>query len=102
MWAWLCGYPAHDPEYYMKHVAKLRVNWVNSCPLSNKSKEKDCNGCKMLWESEKGSLCTDPGSPLHKWKNTKIDRPDDRSFFASQITVLAIKALRGDPVKAAC
>ena len=100
MWAWLRAYPAHDQEYYMKHVAKLQVNWVNSCPLSNKNEEKDCDGCKMLWKSERGTLCTDTRSPLHKWKKSVINRPNDRSYYASQIAVLAMKFLRSQPSKA--
>jgi len=60
MWTWLSGYPAHDREYYMKNVAKLDKMWLNSCPLSNKSEDKNCDGCKMLWKSNKGTLCTDP------------------------------------------
>jgi hypothetical protein len=102
MWTWLCGYPAHDREYYMKHVAKLHETWINSCPLSNESEEKACNGCKMLWDSESGTLCTDPNAPLYQWKNTERNRPDHRSFYASQVAVLAMRVLRGQPGKVVC
>ena len=95
MWTWLCAYPAHDPQYYMKYVVKLSEAWVNSCPLSNKSKEKDCDGCKILWNSEQGTLCTDPSAPIYKWKNTERHYPDDRSFYASQTAVLAMRLLQG-------
>lgn len=101
MWAWLYGYPAHDREYYMKHVARLDEYWVNGCPLSNKSEMKECDGCKMLWKSERGSLCTDPNSPLFKWQNTGTDYPDERCYYASQVAVLAIKFLQGFPGKVA-
>ena len=97
MWAWLYGYPAHDREYYMKHVARLEELWMNSCPLANRSEVKECDGCKMLWKSEKGSLCTDSGSPLYKWQNTDADHPDDRCYYASQTAVLAMKFLQGSP-----
>lgn len=99
MWTWLCGYPAHDREYYMKHVVKLERPWVNSCPLSNDSEEKACDGCKTLWKSERGTLCTDPRSPVNKWKVAARHYPDDRSFYASQVAVLALKILRGKPEK---
>jgi hypothetical protein len=95
MWTWLYGYPAHDRDYYMKHVAKLDEHWVNSCPLCNSSEVKDCDGCEMLWKSERGSLCTDSGSPLYKWQNTGTEYPDDRCYYASQTAVLAMKFLQG-------
>ena len=95
MWTWLCGYPAHDREYYMEHVVNLGKGWVNSCPLSNKTEEKECDGCKELWVSDKGTLCTDPRAPLYKWKNTARHYPDYRSFYASQTAVLAMKFLQG-------
>lgn len=94
MWTWLSGYPAHDREYYMKNVAKLDKMWLNSCPLSNKSENKNCDGCKILWKSNKGTLCTDPGAPVHMWNTTEIDYPHDRAFYASQAAVLAMKAIR--------
>lgn len=95
MWTWLCAHPAHDREYYMKHVEKLQAKWINSCPLSNKSDDTYCDGCKMLWKFEKGTLCTDPSAPLYLWKHTELQRPDDRSFYASQVAVLAMRALNG-------
>jgi hypothetical protein len=94
MWTWLCGYPAHDREYYMKYVVKLDHWWINSCPISNESAEKDCDGCKELWPPGKGTLCTDPCAPLHKWKNTPRHSPDYRSFYASQVAVLAMKHIQ--------
>jgi len=94
MWTWLCSYPAHDCEYYMKNVVKLGEAWVNGCPLANKSEEKKCDGCKELWSSDIGTLCTDPDAPLYKWKTTSRSLPDDRSFYASQTAVLAMKCLK--------
>ena len=102
MWAWLCGFPAHDREYYMKHVARLQANWVNNCPLSNKSTETECDGCKMLWDSDRGTLCTDSTSPLYKWKNTGKDRPDDRAYYASHVAALAVRFLKNHPEEVAC
>lgn len=94
MWTWLSGYPAYDREYYMKNVVKLGKAWVNGCPLSNNSEEKKCDGCKELWLSDIGTLCTDPDAPLYKWKNTARSFPDDRSFYASQTAVLAMRFLK--------
>lgn len=98
MWTWLYGYPAHDREYYMKHVARIDERWMNSCPLANTNEVKECDGCKILWKSEKGSLCTDSGSPLYKWQNTDTDHPDDRCYYASQTAVLAMKFLQGNMI----
>lgn len=93
MWTWLIGYPAHDRDYYMTHVAKLDEQWSNRCPLSNSSNVKDCSGCKMLWGSQNGTLCSDPSSPLVKWQTAKKELPDDRSYFASQLAVLAMHCI---------
>lgn len=92
MWTWLIGYPAHDREYYMKHVAKREKMWVNSCSLANGT-EDACDGCRPLWNFDKGSLCTDPDSPLYKWRNTDRQDPDKRTFFASQVAVLAMNVI---------
>lgn len=102
MWGWLMGFPAHDQRYYMTHVARLDTRWVNDCPLSNKSEVSKCDGCKMLWKSEQGTLCTDTSSPLYKWKHTDTDHPDDRSYYASQIAVLAMKFMQVQPDQAVC
>jgi hypothetical protein len=90
MWTWLYGHPAHDREYYMRHVAKLNDMWENSCPLSTSPKADECGGCQMLWQSDKGTLCTDPDAPLYKWKNTDRQQPDDRSFYAGHVADLAM------------
>jgi hypothetical protein len=90
MWTWLTAYPAHDREYYMKHVAKLDEVWVNSCPLSNSMYAKNCTGCQLLWDSNEGTLCNDPSAPVYKWNNTERHQPDKRSFYASQVAVLAM------------
>jgi hypothetical protein len=93
MWTWLSGYPAHDSQYYMQHVAKLDQPWPNGCPLAT-SDSDDCDGCRPLWYSKKGTLCSDVESPLYKWKATSPDYPDNRSYYASHIAVLAMNALR--------
>jgi hypothetical protein len=95
MWAWLSGYPAHDRTYYMQHVVVPRENWMNNCPLCNSEHLNNCDGCKFLWQSRQGTLCTDLDSPLYKWRATDIQQPDERSFYASQVAVLALKAIRG-------
>ncbi len=91
MWTWLYEHPAHDQEYYMEYVAKLDESWENSCPLSNDSTLDNCDGCNMLWKSNKGSLCMDPESPLIKWKNTERQEADKRSYYADQVAVLTEK-----------
>jgi hypothetical protein len=93
MWTWLSGYPAHDQIYYMEHVAALDKMWLNSCPLANKEGD-DCTGCQAIWDHENGTLCTDPDSPLFKWQNTSREIPDFRSYYASQVAVLGMKAMR--------
>lgn len=94
MWSWLMAFPAHDRDYYIKHVAKINEVWINSCPLSNSLYVEDCSGCKLLWDSPKGTLCTDPSAPLYKWNNTQRVNPDERSYYASQVAVLAMWAKR--------
>lgn len=94
MWAWLTAYPAHDREYYIRHVAKLDTVWVNECPIANSTSVYNCTGCQLLWSSSHGNLCTDPGAPLYNWHNTGRHQPDERSFYASQIAVLAMKLIR--------
>jgi len=93
MWTWLSGYPAHDQEYYMKNVIQLDDTWLRNCPLAN-SADDNCDGCRLLWNSENGTLCTDTDSPVYKWKNTSRHRPDDRCYYASHIAVIAMNKLR--------
>jgi hypothetical protein len=78
----------------MTYVVKLKENWRNSCPLSNSDVVSECNGCNLLWAGETGSLCNDPESPVNKWKITEIENPDYRSYYASQVAILAMKATR--------
>ncbi|MCP4337888.1 MAG: hypothetical protein GY799_03150 [Desulfobulbaceae bacterium] len=101
MWTWLSGYPAHDRKYYMKHVARTGKKWMNNCPLSNSELVSNCDGCKLLWPSGRGTLCTDPNAPLFKWRATDVMQPDYRSFYASQVAVLALKAMRNPANKMA-
>jgi hypothetical protein len=93
MWTWLSGYPAHDREYYMKNVVKLEKFWMRGCPLAT-SDDDDCDGCRSLWKSNTGSLCSDSNSPLYKWRKTSPQRPDDRSYYASHIAAIAMNGLR--------
>lgn len=93
MWTWLSGYPAHDREYYMKNVAKLDELWMRGCPLAT-SDGDECDGCRTLWNSVAGTLCTDVESPVYKWQNTSRQHPDDRSYYASHIAVIAMNGLR--------
>lgn len=93
MWTWLCAYPAHDREYYIKNKIKGSVSWINYCPLCNQTEAKDCNGCEILWDSDRGTLCTDYRGPIYKWNNSAIDS-HDRPFYASEAAVLAMKYLQ--------
>lgn len=95
MWTWLASHPAHDQEYYMKHVARLPTPWKNSCPLCHSSGEGPCINCKALWQSDRGSLCTDKDSPLNKWRQTAVEDPDNRTWYASKIAMLGKNAARG-------
>lgn len=94
MWIWLCAYPSHDRRYFMENVLKLEEMWTNSCPLSDISSEKSCEGCQIIWKSNKGTLCTDPESPLYQWINTEEKQPENRSVYASQVAVLTMNFLR--------
>ncbi len=93
MWTWLSGYPAHDQDYYQEHVAALDTPWLNSCPLANVDGDA-CDGCSPIWQSANGTLCTDPESPLYKWQTTSREQPDYRCYYASQVAVLAMNAIR--------
>ncbi len=94
MWTWLSGYPAHDRAYYIKHVAKLDDTWIRSCPLANNPDENSCDGCRLLWNSENGTLCTDADSPLYKWMHASRHHPDDRVYYASHVAVIGMNALK--------
>ncbi len=96
MWTWLCCHPAHDREYYMKHVVKLEGEWINSCPLSNSTTDRNCTGCSMLRGGENKTLCSDPLSPVNQWMRTERQYPHYRSYYASQAAVLALKYLRAN------
>jgi hypothetical protein len=99
MWTWLSGYPAHDRKYYLEHVVPSGKKWQNNCPLSNSELVSNCDGCRPLWPSGSGSLCTDPNAPLYKWRATDVQQPDYRSFYARQVAVLAMKAMRDPATK---
>jgi len=85
MWVWLCAYPEYDRKYYMK----------NSCPLSSTSQE-DCDGCQMIWKSDKGTLYTDHTAPLYQWLNTEKAQRENRAVYASSVAVLAMDVLRNE------
>ena len=93
MWTWLSAHPAHDQEYYMKHVARLDKPWRSGCPLCHTA-EGPCRNCEMLWKTEQGSLCTDQSSPLVKWRGTSLDDPDNRTWYANRIAMLGRQALK--------
>ncbi len=92
MWLWLSKHPAHDKEYYVQHVAKPNPTWKNDCPLCA-LEEDDCNECLILWDNGKGSLCSDPTSPLSKWKNTNIEDVHKRTWHAGELMGLVEKNL---------
>ena len=93
MWTWLSGYPAHDQRYYLEHVTDLGSEWLNDCPLANNVRD-ECDGCSELWQSAQGSLCADPNSPVAKYLDADRDNPDFRSHYASQVAVLAMRAMK--------
>jgi hypothetical protein len=94
MWTWLYKHPAHDSKYYVSHVAKPQPAWKNDCPLCALSKSGECGECKTLWDEGHGSLCSDPESPLSKWKKTQLQDPDFRTWYAGKIVEIAGKSLR--------
>jgi len=93
MWTWLYRHPAHDKQYYVKHVAKPDTAWRNDCPLCDLT-EDECSECLTLWDNGKGSLCSDPESPLSKWRNTQLEDPHFRVWYAGKIADIASKALK--------
>jgi len=95
MWTWLSSHPAHDRSYYMEHVVKLTTPWKSSCPLCRTESGK-CGECAPLWQSDAGGLCDDQESPLNKWLQTPVDDPDNRTWFANRVSLLAKRALRSE------
>ena len=91
MWRWLSAHPVNDRDYYMKHVLKGGGRWINECPLSDREGET-CTGCKALWRSKGGTLCSDGASPLRAWQGASIDQPDLRIFYASMVGTLGMQA----------
>ena len=91
MWVWLYKHPSHDKTYYVNHVAKPDVKWENDCPLCTISEDDDCNECLVIWDNGQGSLCSDPSSPLSKWKETDTHEPHRRTWYAGQIVGLSKK-----------
>jgi hypothetical protein len=93
MWTWLYKHPAHDRTFYEAHVAKLDQPWKNDCPICNQEADT-CPDCPMKWEEQKGTFCTDPESPLQKWKETSTDNPDYRTLYSGEIIAIANKAMK--------
>lgn len=94
MWTWLSSHPAHNQDYYMKHVAKLETPWKHSCPLCHTAEESPCKNCEQLWQAKEGGLCADQNSPLNKWRQTSVDDPDNRTWYANRIALLGQQALK--------
>lgn len=94
MWTWLYRHPAHDKRYYVKHVVKADPAWKNDCPLCEISEGDQCTECQILWDEGKGSLCTDPDSPLSKWKQTHLNDPNFRTWYAGKLVDITKKALK--------
>ncbi len=94
MWTWLYKHPAHDREYYVTHVAKLSKPWKNLCPLCDLELTGDkCTNCLMSGEGQKVTFCSDPESPLNKWKITDTSNPDNRTYYAGEIIAIAQKLM---------
>jgi len=91
MWTWLYKHPAHDKKYYVTHVVKLEEPWKNDCPICEVV-DSSCSDCLMQFEEQQGTFCTDPESPFRKWKETTLDNPDHRTFYAGEMIALAKKA----------
>lgn len=92
MWTWLYKHPAHDPQYYVAHVAKPDTPWVNNCPLAITTGE-DCVECLMMWDNGAGNLCHDTSSPMTKWRTSDMDDPDNRMWYAGKMVEMSKKAL---------
>ena len=93
MWAWLSSHPAHNQDYYMRYVARLDSFWKKSCPLCHTA-EGLCKNCELVWKSEDGNLCSDDHSPLNSWRQCSIDDPDHRTYYASRVAMLGLRAKR--------
>jgi hypothetical protein len=94
MWTWLYKHPAHDREYYVTHVAKLSKPWKNLCPLCDLELTGDkCTNCLMSGEGQKVTFCSDPESPLSKWKITDTSNPDNRTYYAGEVIAIAQKLM---------
>jgi hypothetical protein len=93
MWIWLYQHPAHDKKYYVEHVVKAEPPWKNDCPLCAIA-EDNCKECLLLWDNGHGSLCSDPASPLSKWKETHLNNPDYRTWYAGQMIDITQNALK--------
>ena len=91
MWLWLYRHPAHDKNYYVKHVAKPSPPWDNDCPLCS-FVDDQCTECLVIWDSGEGTLCSDPASPLAKWKDTDINEPHRRTWYAGELMALTEKS----------
>jgi len=75
----------------LKHVLKGGVSWMNECPFSDREGET-CSGCKALWRSKGGTLCSDSAPPFRAWQRASIDQPDLRIFYASMVGTLGMQA----------
>jgi hypothetical protein len=92
MWTWLSAHPAHDRAYYLKYVVKDRSVWLNDCPIATGEGEA-CTGCRLFW-SGGANLCTDDASPLSRWRETGVELPDLRIYYAGRVGSLGLQAIR--------
>ncbi|MFV0436530.1 MAG: hypothetical protein ACK5PS_03950 [Desulfopila sp.] len=92
MWAWLSAHPAHDQGYYMRHVRKLDIAWPHGCPLRDQTMDNPCSPCQRLWTAGGQDLCSDTNSPLSRWRQTAVDSPDQRTWYANRLALLAMAA----------
>jgi hypothetical protein len=92
MWTWLYKHPAHDRKYYETYVAKLSQPWKNDCPICDQETDT-CPECPMQYPEQNGTFCTDPESPLQKWKTTATSNPDFRTLYSGEIVAIAQNAI---------
>ncbi len=89
MWQWLYSHPAHDPKYYIKHVAKIDPPWQQDCPICDYYDGECKDECLKLYDEGNGTMCDDQESPMCKWQNTNLGDPDFRTWYAGKVVKIA-------------